>query len=444
MSFSDLIDIPRLYTAFAEWGACFVYLLIFNKKISNIKLFLYGLGMFLWFSSYQYIAGQLPLYLWIPGMLGAIASMAIFISIPCNLSFIDGLFCCVRAFVLAEFIASLHWQLYVWYTLYSGQERPVLRVISVILLYSLSYTIYYLLEKEHIPKDEPLNVNLKELFATILVGLSAFTMSNLSFIAPNTPFSGATFSLLYIRTLVDFGGLVMLFSQQDKREELRMRSENQAMNVVLQRQYEQYRMSIDNIELLRKEFHDLKHYMLAIRSEQNPQKREQYLLEMEQAILTQESLTNTGNQVLDVVLTTKHLYCTKNKIHFTYIADGKLLSFMHVKDICSIFGNALDNAIECVSQFEDPDKRLVSLSMFQKNQFLMIEFENYMETPLLLKKDALPSTTKQNKEYHGYGLKSIQMAVKKYGGSMTLNGENHMFTLRILFPISSKNDKAPF
>ena len=120
-----------------------------------------------------------------------------------------------------------------------------------------------------------------------------------------------------MRTLVDFGGLVMLFSMQEKREELRMRSENQAMNIVLQRQYDQYRLSIDNIELLRREFHDLKHYMIAIRSEQDPKKKEQYLLEMEEAIHTQEALTNTGNSVLDVVLTTKKhlLYAEAYYIH---------------------------------------------------------------------------------------------------------------------------------
>ena len=66
----------------------------------------------------------------------------------------------------------------------------------------------------------------------------------------------------------------------------------------------------------------------------------------------------------------------------------------------------------------------------------MIEFENYMETSLSLQRDTLPSTTKKNKEYHGYGLKSIQIAVKKYNGSMTLHGEHHTFTLRILFPLS--------
>ena len=436
MTFSDLMDIPRFYTALAEWGSCFLYLMLLKKNLSKIKFVVTSFGMLIWFILYQYIAGLLPLSLWIPGIIGAIISMAIFLSLPCDLSLKDAIFCCIRAFVLAEFVASIHWQLYVWFAVYFKKTSCSLSFVSMILLYSIVYLIYYVLEKEHLPKEEALNVNSRELFGTLLVGFSAFTMSNLSFITPNTPFSSVAFSILYIRTLVDFAGLVMLFSQQDKREELRMRSENQAMNVVLQRQYEQYRMSLDNIELLRKEFHDLKHYMLAIRQEQNPEKREQYLSQMEQAILIQEAFSSTGNHVLDIVLTTKNIYCTKNKITFTCLADGKLLSFMHVKDICSIFGNALDNAIECVSQFESPDKRLINLSMFQKNKFLMIQFENYVESPLILNKNSLPSTTKFDKQYHGYGLKSIQMATKKYGGSMTLHNKEHWFTVQLLFPLN--------
>ena len=215
-------------------------------------------------------------------------------------------------------------------------------------LYTGIYVGYYFLERGHFPTDERLQINGKELLSAVLIALGAFAISNISFVMPNTPFSSATSSILYVRTLVDFGGLVMLFSMQEKREELRMRSENQAMNILLQRQYDQYRLSIDNIELLRREFHDLKHYMIAIRSEQDPKKKEQYLSEMEEAIHTQEAFTNTGNSVLDVVLTTKSTYCMQKHITFTCMADGKLISFMHVKDICSIFGNALDNAIECV------------------------------------------------------------------------------------------------
>ena len=440
MNLTDLMDTPRICTAFAEWGACITYIFMLRRKITGPKLYLSLAGILGWFLIYQWVAGILPLMMWVPAMLGAIFCIYIFLYLFCDVSWQDAGFCCIRAFVLAEFAASLHWQLYVWLTLRTQQKNLMILVLLMVIVYTSVFCLLYYFEKNHIPKDERMNIGTKELFGAALIALSAFIISNLSFVMPNTPFSSATHSILYVRTLVDFGGLVMLIAQMEKLEELRMRNENQLMNVMLMRQYDQYRMSIDNVELLRREFHDLKHYMIAIRAEQNPQKREQYLEEMEHAIHTQEALTNTGNRVLDVVLTTKSTYCVQNKITFTCMADGKLISFMHVKDICSIFGNALDNAIECVLQFEDPEKRLISLSMFRKNQFIMVQFENYMETPLILNGNKLPRTTKGDKQYHGYGIKSIQAAAEKYGGSITLQEKDNWFTLLVLIPVERQQD----
>lgn len=436
IDFSSLMDTPRLYTALAEWASCLIYIAILKRKQAGRKLYLSVALMLPVFILYQELAGILPLYLWIPGMLGAIALMYGFLSRHVEGSRMDIAFYCARAFVLAEFTASLHWQLYVWWAVTFRMDHGLVSLLSMLLLYAAVCGIYFFLERDQFPAEERVSVNGKELSGALLIAFSAFFISNLSFVMPNTPFSTATSSIFYVRTLVDFGGLVMLFALQDKREELRMRNDNQAMNNILQHQYDQYRLSIDNIELLRREFHDLKHYMIAIRSEQDPQKKEQYLLEMEEAIHTQEALTNTGNGVLDVLLTTKSTYCLQNRITFTCMADGKLLSFMHVKDICSIFGNMLDNAIECVSQFEDPEKRLLTLSVGQQNQLLLIQCENYTETALKLKANQLPATTKDDKSYHGYGLKSIRHAVQKYGGTMTIHAADRWFTLQILIPLN--------
>lgn len=437
MIYQSLMDTPRLYTAIAEWGACLVYILLLRPKFNGFSRIGAIAAALPCFILYQKLADILPLLFWIPTMLGAIGLMQLFLSLLTIGSWKDHMFCCLRAFVLAEFTASLHWQLYVWYVDHFYKENFLLSFGTMLLFYGMIGIMDYRLEKEQFPSDERLNVNSKELTGTLMIALGSFAISNISFAMPGTPFSSATSSILYVRTLVDFGGLVMLYALQDKREELRMRSENQAMNTILQHQYDQYRLSIDNIELLRREFHDLKHYLIAIRAEQNPEKKEQYLLEMEQAIHTQEALSNTGNSVLDVILTTKSTYCLQNNIRFTCMADGKLLSFMYVKDICSIFGNMLDNAIECISQFEDPEKRLITLKMYQQNRLLMVQCENYSENSVSLKPGQLPSTTKKDRSSHGYGLKSIRNSVDKYGGTMTLQSKNNWFTLQILFPLNS-------
>ena len=437
MTQMQFMDTPRLYTALAEWSACFIYILMTKKRFRGVKVWITSGAALLIFVIYQHFANSLPLYLWIVGMIGAVSLMYLFIRISCDLNIVDSLFLCSRAFVLAEFAASLGWQIYVWcsqkYSI-TGYQIAAMIMLSA---YVLIYPFYFFLETSHIPSKDHLQVGIKEATGSLSIALGAFTMSNLSFMAIDTPFSTHNSAILYVRTLIGFGGLVMLFAQQDKREEFRMKSENQALNSVLQRQYDQYRLAQKNMELLRREFHDMKHYLIAIRSETDPSKKEHYLAELEQAIRMQEALTDTGNKVLDVILTTKSAYCMQKKITFSCMADGKLVHFIDVKDICSLFGNAMDNAIECVEKYPDLEKRVINLSMYQKNQLLMIQVENYLESDLDLK-DALPKTTKKNKTYHGYGLKSIQLVAEKYNGSMTLQAKDHWFTLQILIPVKSE------
>lgn len=111
MNSSDLMDTPRIFTAIAEWAACMIYILLLPKKLHQYKLGFSLTGTLGVLLLYQYIAGLLPLYLWIPGMIGAIAIMYFSIYFICHTSFQDAAFCCIRAFVLAEFAASLQWQL---------------------------------------------------------------------------------------------------------------------------------------------------------------------------------------------------------------------------------------------------------------------------------------------------------------------------------------------
>ena len=122
MSLTDLMDTPRICTAIAEWAACVTYIMIMRRRISGGKLYAVLAGMLGWFLFYQHMAGLAPLSLWIPGMVGAIACMYLSIWLTCGTSWQDAGFCCIRAFVLAEFAASLQWQLNVWLTVHYRLE----------------------------------------------------------------------------------------------------------------------------------------------------------------------------------------------------------------------------------------------------------------------------------------------------------------------------------
>lgn len=94
---------------------------------------------------------------------------------------------------------------------------------------------------------------------------------------------------------------------------------------------------------------------------------------MEQKIRNYEAQNKTENKVLDTLLTMKNLYCMKNDISMTCVVDGILFDFMDVMDICSIFGNALDNAIECEEKIADKEKRMIHVSAFSKMNFLRLK-----------------------------------------------------------------------
>ena len=109
------------------------------------------------------------------------------------------------------------------------------------------------------------------------------------------------------------------------------------------------------------------------------------------------------------------------------------MSGIHVKDICSLFGNILDNAIEATQQVRIEERRLINLSVRQHKGFIIIECENYSENKLEIEKGrTLPGTTKGDKIRHGFGLKSIQKVAEKYNGAMTITLQDGWFQVRVL------------
>ena len=118
--------------------------------------------------------------------------------------------------------------------------------------------------------------------------------------------------------------------------------------------------------------------------------------------------------------------CQQKNITITSVADGRMLGFLTIRELCTIVGVALDNAIAAVRAEPDPEKRLIKVAVYSQGGFAMLRFEHYTETAPALDADGLPQ---------GTDLKSVRTAVQQHGGSMTLHWENNWCTLRILFPL---------
>ena len=100
-------DIPKLYTALAEWLACVLFVRLLPQRYNAAKTAGILAAALPLFGLVQWLIGIVPLSLWIPGMVVALVLMYATIWLCCRLNFCDTGFWWALAFTLAEFVASL-------------------------------------------------------------------------------------------------------------------------------------------------------------------------------------------------------------------------------------------------------------------------------------------------------------------------------------------------
>jgi cell division protein FtsB len=311
------------------------------------------------------------------------------------------------------------------FTLFNLSREVWFEPFVTIAIFAAVYTfVYFFLVKKmkvdemiEIPKTRLIIISAIILALEYALNLASFTVQNTIYLEI------ALFACAVLTIIIQFNvfNQGQLENQCDQIEQL------------LQKEKAQYNQSKTNIETLNRVCHDLKHQMTALKN--NPEN--DFTNEAENAVLIYDSTAHTGNEALDIVLTEKNLFCIKNDIQFTYIADGKLLNFIKATDIYSIFGNALSNAIECVMKEADTDKRLISLNIYNKDKLLYIDCENYTPSDKSFE-NVIPKTDKPDADYHGFGLKSIKYITEKYGGTMSICQWEHFFNLKLVYPMPNE------
>ena len=231
-----------------------------------------------------------------------------------------------------------------------------------------------------------------------------------------------------------FGCLFILLFQLSQRRELTLRAAVDVERGLRLQAQEQYRASRENIDIINRKCHDLKHQVSALRLVHDPEKREDSLREIERQVMIYDTAAWTGNEVLDTVLTEKGLLCEQDGISWSCMADGAVLDFISPVDLYVLLGNALDNAIESSRAIPCPERRVVRLSVRREHGAAFIQVENYYDHTLTEEGEQL-KTTKGDTLNHGFGLRSIRSVTEEYGGTMDIETENGKFLLSILIPV---------
>lgn len=236
-------------------------------------------------------------------------------------------------------------------------------------------------------------------------------------------------SLLYdlLLTFSALAAQVLIFKQVHYKQRLVL---ERKLRLLEYRNFDAYRNSV---QILRKRSHDMKHIIAALQQDQRAGNQKELLQELQNTINRYDASLNTGNASLDTLLTHAGDQCQQQEILWTCMADGKSLEFVDPFDLYIMIGNALDNAIECLCQVSEKEKRFLSINIRKKNSLILFSIRNYCpQIPQMI--HGLPVTTKKEKLEHGYGMKSIQEIVQKYNGQMQVRFENHTFILDILLP----------
>lgn len=310
-------------------------------------------------------------------------------------------------------------------------------VITFLEVYALVYWSLFHIFGNKIKRDEDLTIKSPSLLALVVVTVLVeivlnalviyrkyenldmvyFISASISNVICSISVLVIQFSLLLRKTLEDELGIVYQMWHQEQK---------------------QFHIAKETIDLINMKCHDMKHQIHNI--SKTGAIDPEALKEIEETISIYDSIVKTGNQALDIILAEKSLYCQNNGIFVSYMINGEKLNFMTDTDIYSLFGNLLDNAIQTVVRL-DPDKRVIGIAIKAEGELLSVNSHNYYDGEVRME-DGIPVTSKVDKDYHGFGVKSMVIIVEKYGGNITFDARDQVFNLNILIPFSDTGNQT--
>ena len=160
----------------------------------------------------------------------------------------------------------------------------------------------------------------------------------------------------------------------------------------------------------------------------------EYVQAMGKEIQPYERFLDTGSEVLDILLPERIRACQEKNIRLIPLVDGRQLGFINSLDLCAIFGNAMDNAMEAVQTLEEPESREIHIRIGTSQGLVMLCFRNYFDGEVRRQGDRLLSR-KEGGGDHGYGLENIRRLAEKYGGTAAWEIQDREFLLNILIPL---------
>lgn len=180
--------------------------------------------------------------------------------------------------------------------------------------------------------------------------------------------------------------------------------------------------------------HDIKKHRLAIREMAEVGQNQEiirYLDEMEQVPQKVRNQDMVNHELLNLILNRKFQEAEGLGITIEYRFDDMCGLLLTQMEICALFINILDNAIEANQALAGGKERWIKLDCARQGQMLVIYASNPMPEGKMKFLEGIPQTTKKEKENHGIGMLSIQRVVASYDGHVQIDVKEGVFELVI-------------
>ncbi|MGN0772560.1 MAG: GHKL domain-containing protein [Candidatus Ventricola sp.] len=315
--------------------------------------------------------------------------------------------------------------------LYTG--APAQRLLAVLALWAVELSILMLV-KRYLPRRGCLFLSNQTLLLIVLAAIPFLTVRWFSSQLP----AQHTKTFQFVITVCFLSQLVLLVSYVGRESAERERFAQLQMQRVLQAQQQQFDMKIQSIEAVNRKYHDMKNLLIYLENGKGETTQVRQLME---DVKPFEALIATGNEAVNIILSEKLRLCQQEDICCVPYVDGALLAFISPLDVCTLLGNALDNAIESCRTIPEAENRQISIKTNRRGGYVVLVLRNTFGVEPQIR-DGRPVSIKPDKENHGFGLRSIRYVAKKYGGEVSCRLEGQEFVLTMLFPEGTETKQA--
>lgn len=243
--------------------------------------------------------------------------------------------------------------------------------------------------------------------------------------------------LIVVSMIISFIGFFLLISKNMKS--IHYQNINKLVEHNIEEQLNYYNRLSQYNDDLRKFKHDYQNLqigLLAHLKEGNIDEAIKFLNDCNSMVSTSDVLYHTGSPVIDSLLFDKASQVKDKNITINF--NGVFPENpMNNADLCAVFGNIIDNAIESCLKLPEASNKNIEIFLTKNRDYLFITCINPSPDNVEINDNSI-TTTKNNKKEHGIGLYSVKKILKKYDGHLSLSCKDNVFTTKFDFQLQSE------